>query len=197
MDRACRSARSASISRTRSRTGSGRCSGRSAGRRTRSISAPIVLEWFLILLSIGVAVAGILVARSFYTDPSWSRPRAFTSRFPVLHRVVENKYYVDEIYQATFVRGTIVFSNAMSWIDTHIVDGLVNLVRHVTVIVLGWGSAQFDTYVVDGAVNGVASGTQRSSTLFRRLQTGVVQNYALVMSGGAVLLVVVYLLGRP
>ncbi|HSN68211.1 MAG TPA: NADH-quinone oxidoreductase subunit L, partial [Thermoanaerobaculia bacterium] len=60
--------------------------------------APIGLEWFLILLSIGVAVAGILVARTFYTDPSWSRPRAFTARFPGLHRVVENKYYVDEFY---------------------------------------------------------------------------------------------------
>jgi NADH-quinone oxidoreductase subunit L len=159
-------------------------------------TAPIGLEWFLILLSIGVAVAGILIARSFYTDPSWSRPRAFTARFPALHRVVENKYYVDEFYQATFVRGTIVLSNAMSWIDTNIIDGLVNLVRHVTVVVLGWGSAQFDTYVVDGAVNGVGWSAQSGSRFFRKMQTGFVQNYALVMGGGIVVLAVVFLLGR-
>ncbi|MFN2238198.1 MAG: NADH-quinone oxidoreductase subunit L [Thermoanaerobaculia bacterium] len=159
--------------------------------------APIAVEWMLILLSIGVAVGGILVARAFYTDPAWSRPRGFVARFPTLHRVVENKYYVDEIYHATFVRGTIVLSNAMAWFDTHVIDGLVNGVRHVTVILLGEGSSLIDRYVVDGAVNGVASSAQRGSTLLRRLQTGVVQNYALVMSGGVVLLVVVYLLGRP
>ena len=151
----------------------------------------------LILLSIGVAVGGIMLARALYTDPSWRRPRAFVARFPGLHRVVENKYYVDEIYQATFVRGTIVLSNAMAWFDTNVIDGLVNGVRHVTVILLGEGSSLIDRYVVDGAVNGVANSAQRGSTLLRRLQTGVVQNYALVMSGGVVLLVVVYLLGRP
>lgn len=141
-------------------------------------------------------MAGILIARTFYTDAAWSRPRAFVARFPALHRVVENKYYVDEFYQAAFVNGTIAFSNAMAWVDANIVDGLVNLTRHVTVVLFGWGSAQFDRYVVDGAVNGIGWSAQSGSTFFRRMQTGLVQNYALVMGGGIVVLAVVYLLGR-
>ncbi|MCM2316370.1 MAG: NADH-quinone oxidoreductase subunit L, partial [Thermoanaerobaculia bacterium] len=98
-----------------------------------------------------------------------------------------------ELYGATVIGGTIALSNVLKWIDTNIVDGLVNGVRHVTVWVFGHGSNLVDKYVVDGAVNGVAYGAKNGSTLLRRLQTGVVQNYALVMGAGLVLLAAVYL----
>jgi NADH-quinone oxidoreductase subunit L len=73
----------------------------------------------------------------------------------------------------------------------------VNLVRHVTVVGFGMGSNLFDKYVVDGAVNGVANGARGSSTLVRRLQSGLVQNYALVMGAGLVILATVYLVFKP
>jgi hypothetical protein len=50
--------------------------------------------------------------------------------------------------------------------------------------------------VVDGLVNGVAYLLQSLYQLFRRAQTGRVQNYALVMGGGLFCLVAVYLLFR-
>ena len=86
-----------------------------------------------------------------------------------------------------FVGGTLAFSRALSWFDANIIDGIVNGVRHVTVIVLGHGSSLFDQYVVDGAVNGVGFSARGGSRLFRRVQSGFVQNYALVMGGGIVL----------
>jgi len=110
---------------------------------------------------------------------------------------VENKYFVDEFYQATVIRGTMVLSNILAWIDSHIVDGLVNLVGWLSVYLFGNGSNTFDKYIVDGAVNGVATSARRSSTAFRRLQTGVVQNYALIMGSGLVLLAAVYLFLKP
>ncbi len=159
--------------------------------------APVLLEWALILLSVGVAVAGLVVARRFYfDDPGWTRPRALAARYPRAYRLVENRYWVDELYQATAVRGTLLLAGAFAWFDIHVVDGLVNGIRHVTVVLFGWGSAQFDRWVVDGAVNGVGWSAQRGSTLLRRLQTGLVQNYALIMGGGIVLFAVVWLLGR-
>ncbi len=157
--------------------------------------ASMSLDWSLTLLSVAVAVFGIWLARKFYgLDPRWSIPERFAKRYPVLYRVVYNKYYVDELYQKTVISGTIAFGRVMSWIDTNIVDGLVNLVRHFTVIVLGHGSSLFDRFVVDGTVNGIAAGAKDSSTLIRRAQTGMVQNYLLVMGGGVVVLVAVYLL---
>lgn len=169
-----------------------------AGERYEFPHASLATDWILILISIGVAVVGIMLARRFYgTDPSWSIPRRFVASFPFVHRLVENKYYVDEFYQLVVVGGTLLFSRALSWIDVHIVDGLVNLVRHITVIVLGFGSNLFDKYVIDGAVNGVAYTARGSSGLLRRMQSGLVQNYALIMGGGIVLLAAMYLVMKP
>jgi len=50
--------------------------------------------------------------------------------------------------------------------------------------------------VVDGLVNGLANTLAALFQLFRRAQTGRVQNYALVMGGGLFCLVAVYLLFR-
>jgi NADH-quinone oxidoreductase subunit L len=110
---------------------------------------------------------------------------------------VENKYFVDELYHATVIRGTMGLSYAMAWFDTYIVDGIVNGVAWLGVYLFGNGSNTFDKYIVDGAVNGVATSARRSSTALRRLQTGAVQNYALIMGSGLVLLAAVYLFLKP
>jgi NADH-quinone oxidoreductase subunit L len=55
--------------------------------------------------------------------------------------------------------------------------------------------AAFDKVVVDGAVNGTAAAVRSAGTQLRRLQTGYVRNYALGVTGGAVLLLV-YVLVR-
>jgi NADH-quinone oxidoreductase subunit L len=161
-------------------------------------SAPLVTEILLVLASIAVAVVGILLARSFYgTDPTWSKAKRMAEGWPGAYRTIANKYFIDEIYGATVIRGTMVFSYAMAWFDTYIVDGLVNLVRYLGVVLFGNGSNAFDKYIVDGAVNGVATSAWRSSNAFRRLQTGAVQNYALIMGSGLVLLAAVYLFLKP
>src|SRR5204863_396191 len=68
---------------------------------------------------------------------------------------------------------------------------------HLTGFFLGHGSNLFDKYVVDGAVNGVATTARGGSMMFRRVQSGLVQNYALIMGGGIVLIAVVYLFMKP
>ena len=57
----------------------------------------------------------------------------------------------------------------------------------------GEGSNLFDKYVVDGAVNGVGALARGGSTFVRKMQSGLVQNYALIMGGGIVLITIVYL----
>ncbi len=155
-------------------------------------------EALLMAISVAVGLGGIALAWRFYMrDPLWALPKKISTRFSPVHKLLENKYYVDELYNATAVRGTMIFSEVLSWIDANIVDGLVNLTRNITVIVLGDGSNLFDKYVVDGAVNGVAWVAKSGSTGLRRLQTGIVENYALIMGGGIVLLAVVYLFMKP
>jgi len=156
------------------------------------------LEWTLMAISIGVAVLGWFFARRFYgLDSHWSTPRRLAQTLAPVHRLLENKWFVDELYNKTVVAGTLALCRGLWWFDRWIVDGVVNGTRHATVYVMAHGSSLFDRYVVDGAVNGVASIARAGSTGLRRMQSGLVQNYALVMGGGIVMIAMVYLFMKP
>ncbi|MEO6488174.1 MAG: NADH-quinone oxidoreductase subunit L, partial [Thermoanaerobaculia bacterium] len=155
-------------------------------------------EWALMFVSVLIAASGIFVAfRLYKRDEQWTTATLLAGRFATIHRLLENKYYVDEIYNATVIRGTLLLCRALWWFDRNIVDGLVNLTRHLTVFGGGHGLNLFDRFVVDGLVNGVAWSAGRGSVVLRRMQSGLVQNYAMVMGGGIVLLAVVYLFLKP
>jgi len=150
------------------------------------------LELFLVFLSVAVAATGIVVAYRFYRlDPSWSRPRYLASRFHFIHKMLLNKYWVDELYDATVVRGTIGLANLLWEIDARVVDGAVNGARHTTVG-SSWLSGIFDLRVVDGLVNLVGRIYEVASRKFRRLQVGFAQGYAMVMVFGAALLLGIF-----
>jgi NADH:ubiquinone oxidoreductase subunit 5 (subunit L)/multisubunit Na+/H+ antiporter MnhA subunit len=59
-----------------------------------------------------------------------------------------------------------------------------------------WVSHLIDKYIVDGLVNLVGSAVHEGSFVFRRAQTGLIQNYALLMLFGVFLCMSVYLLVR-
>ena len=148
------------------------------------------------LVSVGIAAFGIFLAYRLYVRRP-AVPDVLETRLGPVWRVLENKYYVDELYNATVIRFTLVLAYVLSWFDANVVDGLVNLIRHATVYLFGHGSAMFDRFVVDGAVNGVGWTARGGSALFRRVQSGFVQNYALIMGGGIVLMAAVYLFLKP
>ena len=155
-------------------------------------------EWALMIASVAIAAFGIFLAWRFYArDPQWSTPKRLARSLRPLHAALENKYWVDELYNATAIRGTLLLSYALWWFDRWVVDGLVNGVRHATVFAFGHGSNLFDRYIVDGAVNGVGWSAKSGSMMFRRVQSGLVQNYALIMGGGIVLIALVYLFMKP
>jgi len=125
------------------------------------------------IISASFGIFGILVASVLY----WLRPGSAevlkTAAGP-LYTLVLNKYYVDEIYSSLIVQPIEAISRIVLWrgIDETLIDsGLVNGFGR---IVRGWGS------------------------LFRRLQSGSVRNYAtLVLAGSLLVIVVLGLLGGP
>ena len=154
------------------------------------------LEWTLMAISVAIASLGVFLAYRLYVKRH-PVPDVLESRLGFVHRALANKYWVDELYGATVIRGTLLLSYLLWWIDRNIVDGIVNGVRHATVIGFGHGSSIFDKYIVDGAVNGVGRGAIGGSMMFRRAQSGLVQNYALIMGGGILLIALVYLFMKP
>jgi NADH-quinone oxidoreductase subunit L len=154
------------------------------------------LEWMLILASIAIAGAGIWITWSVFGRRGLEGGRAWAERFPAIHRVLANKYYVDEIYDATVVRGFWATARGLFRFDASVIDGLlVNGARHVTVA-FSLISGLFDKYVVDGLVNLVGHTLDTSSRVLRRVQAGSVGGYALVLALGMFVLVCMYVVLR-
>ena len=156
--------------------------------------ASTAVELGLMAFSVLIAVMGIWTAYRFYVR----RPEIaenLKQRWSGAHTVLYNKYYVDELYNATFVKGTMASAFGLWTFDRRVVDGAVNGSGWLTVFA-SWVSSLIDKHAVDGAVNLVGRSAQESSFVFRRVQTGLIQNYALLMLFGVFAFVSIYLLVR-
>jgi NADH-quinone oxidoreductase subunit L len=124
-------------------------------------------ELGLMLLSTMVAITGIFVATLFFLKRPERADRVAT-QFAGAHRVLLNKYYVDELYDAVIVQPIKKVSSGLLWrgIDAGVIDGTVNAVG---LVVRGW------------------------SAVLRRLQTGSVRAYAMSFFMGVVTILGYYL----
>lgn len=127
------------------------------------------LEWGLIALGSAIAIIGLYWGYSAYTKHGLAYDESLQKRFGRLYRWWQGKYFWDEFYQKTVVR--LVVGGAEK------------------------GLAPFDQKVVDGIVNGVAKTVRGTSGVLRYLQNGVVQNYALAIVLGVVIVVALMLFG--
>ncbi|MCB0752285.1 MAG: NADH-quinone oxidoreductase subunit L [Ignavibacteriae bacterium] len=131
------------------------------------------------ILSILLGGLGILLAFTMY---QWMKisPDNIADKVKSLYKGSLNKWYVDEIYDASFISGTLGLGNILSWFDKWIVDGIVNGSATLTRVfskISGW----FDTYIVDGFVNATAFISGFIGLNFKRMQTGKVQTYIVLV----------------
>jgi len=120
---------------------------------------PVAVEVILMAVSLSAAAAGIGIAyRMYRLYPSW--PALLVARFGRVYRVLYNKYYVDEIYAAVIVWPL----KAVSFVFWKIVD----------------------VVLVDGSLVGLGRIVAGGGSILRRLQTGIVQSYAVLMMLGVV-----------
>jgi NADH-quinone oxidoreductase subunit L len=124
-------------------------------------------EITLMVVSSAVALGGIGIAFYFFLRNRRAADEA-AERFAAVHRLLANKYYVDEVYDAAIVQPIRIVSEEGLW-------------RGV------------DVRVIDGAVNGVGEAIAGASELLRRLQTGSVRAYAASLFLGVVLILGYYL----
>jgi NADH-quinone oxidoreductase subunit L len=138
-----------------------------SGVETEAEAENAALELTLMAISSAIAIAGIALAAFI-----WLRRRdlaaAIATRFRGLYRLLLNKYYVDELYDAAVVRPIRTGSEHVLW------QGV-------------------DVGVIDGAVNGTALVVATGSGVLRRLQTGSVRAYAGSMFIGVIVILGFYL----
>lgn len=128
---------------------------------------PHAVEWTeysLMFVSVGIAVAAIYAARTVYLKRA-ELAEQWKNKYAFLYKVLLNKYFVDEAYDATIVNPTVKVSEGFLWkgVDVAVIDGAVN------------GSAKLVAFAAQG---------------IRRIQTGVIQQYATVFVGGIVLIMI-------
>jgi NADH-quinone oxidoreductase subunit L len=150
--------------------------------------------WALMLLSTLLAATGLAGAWRFYVLRP-DVPRRVAERWSGLHALLVNKYYVDDLYGATIVRGTFAAAREFWRVDLRLIDGFVNA-WGIGTRVLAWISHMIDKLAVDGAVNATGWSAGEGSFLVRRRQTGLVQNYALAIVLGVFGFLTMYLLAR-
>ena len=146
-------------------------------------------EYLFQFFGLAIAALGWFAARVLYLDNQSTAPARMKEMFPRAWSLVFNKYYVDEIYQATIVRGSIVLARIFYWLDQNLIDGIVNFMAVLGKAVAFLDKA-IDEHLVDGAVNGLASLTWNSGKQLRRLQTGHIQSYLFGALGGAIAFVI-------
>jgi NADH-quinone oxidoreductase subunit L len=122
--------------------------------------------------------------QDFFSNAGQPSSEKIAAGFGELYHTVCNKYFIDEIVDATFIRLSLVTGKVLRWFDETIVDGLVLLVGRTN---RGGGAvaAWIDLHIVDGAVNGVGALTQTFGFIARLFQTGRIQQYAsFAVAGG-------------
>lgn len=149
------------------------------------------VEIGLMVLSVIVAGAGILLATRMYLQRPETAERMAES-FPGAHRILYNKYYVDEVYNALVIQPVLRLCRASMWFDTKVIDGIVNGSAWVTVRT-GLVSVWVDINIVDLLVNLAGHIVRLFGGIVRKAQTGVVQNYGLISLYGFFALLAIYL----
>jgi NADH-quinone oxidoreductase subunit L len=138
-----------------------------AAPETEAAESHETLEFVLIVVSTAIAVTGIWLAYVVWVKRLTIAENA-ARKFAPIHRLLLNKYYVDEIYDAAIVQPIRIASQEGLW-------------------------RGFDVKVIDGAVNGAAAIVNASATWLRRLQTGSVKTYAGSVFVGVVAILAYYL----
>jgi len=127
---------------------------------------PHATEWFLMALSIIVALAGVWFAiRLYNTDRLEESDALIAGKFGSLYDAWKAKYRFDEIYEGMIGNPLVRFSDKVL--------------------------AVFDMRVVDGIVNSIAGIVRLFGSIFRYIQTGVTSTYALGLVVGVILVLAI------
>ncbi len=151
-----------------------------------------VMEYVLMLFSVTIACGGIWLAYRWYIQHP-EVPGKIAARAPFLYKLIYNKYYVDQIYDAMFVNRVKDLALTLGAFDLNFINGL-------GVDGAGWAtritsriSAIWDSWIVDGLVNLAARIVWLFSWPVRMLQSGRVARYALFMLFGVLVFLGYYL----
>jgi NADH-quinone oxidoreductase subunit L len=150
----------------------------------------------VVLISTVVAFTGIGLGYWLYGRDALDSQQTdvLERRWPNLFTLLRRKYYVDEIYEWTFVGLNAWWATACDWLDRWVWEGAVELIAAL-VVGIGWVDRVLDEQVVNRWFDETCRSISTSGGLFSRFQDGRVQNYLRVLGLALVVLVLLLIWG--
>ncbi len=152
-------------------------------------SLPEVREpvW-IIGAAIGSTVFGVGLGWYLYVS-EFGVTQKLADTFKPVYIFLRNKWYIDELYGALFIRPTQALAEKIAWFDYYVIDQFFvdgfGWVTQWLSKAQGW----LDDHAVDGAVDGTGVAVNSFGAMARKIQTGFVQNYLFVITVGFMILV--------
>jgi NADH-quinone oxidoreductase subunit L len=141
------------------------------------------------VLSVGIVLVAIGIAAYYWVRrDDLPALRGLTERSALARRgytLLVNKFYLDDLYEKVIIAGILgPVARAAYWVDQNVIDGVVNGLGRGVVVVARYTYAVVDQRLVDGAVNELAHEAGAAGGELRRVQSGRVQRYALLLFAG-------------
>ncbi len=146
-------------------------------------------NWAVAVISTLVALGGLGLAYAWWfkgirfgLDGLSRRNKAAGAGY----RLLENRYYLDALYERVIVRGIKgPIAAAAYWVNQNILDGIINGTAWIARRAGSFTYDVVDQKGVDGVVNGVGAGAGGMGRGFKTMASGKVQQYAAYLLGGA------------
>jgi NADH-quinone oxidoreductase subunit L len=154
----------------------------------------VPFNFFPLTVSLVVALGGLFLGWLVYGRKPLEagQPDPLVKALGPVHTLLRNKYYIDEIYAAVFIRPTVwVADHVYAWIDRGAIDGTLHAIAKGA-FAIALGNRWFDIHVVNGTVDLVGNSVKWLGRAVRPLQTGRAQNYLLVALISVLFLIALY-----
>jgi NADH-quinone oxidoreductase subunit L len=146
-------------------------------------------------LSIGVGLLGILLGWLVYGRKTMEHATdedPLSASLGSLFTLLNRKWYIDEIYDATIIHFTATCGTFFRLVDKLVVDGILHAIAW-----LAWAISQIfrwigDEFFINGGFDAGCESVRLSGEEFAKLQSGRIQTYFRVLSLGAAVLLLIY-----
>jgi NADH-quinone oxidoreductase subunit L len=147
------------------------------------------MNYALAAIAVGAALAGIGYAWLMYqrgkANPDWYM------RNRTIATVLTRHFWIDEVFQRAVVAPTMVIAGVLRRVEAEVVDSVVGAFGRLGLFVSSL-LARFDRGVVDGAVDGLGNAVIEGGRETRKIETGNVQTYLLLLAASIVVLLLVF-----
>ncbi len=135
-----------------------------------------------LLISVLVALGGLYAGWLVYRNAATGAEDPIKAPLGSLYRLLQRKYYFDELYHFLFVRPAHWLAETFTyqWVDRKLIDGILHTIARAAFWIGSALRKWIDALIVNGAGDFVGESVKWFGRNFRVVQTGIVQQYLIL-----------------